>query len=52
MKMFIVLNWWSVMGTNGIIRVLASANAQTGQEAWVILKTDYKIYSKIDLGMG
>jgi hypothetical protein len=34
MKVFIVLNWWSVMGTNGDIRVLSLANALTGQEEW------------------
>ena len=46
MKEFIVLNWWSVMGTIEDTRVLSLANALTGQE------TDDKTYSKINSGMG
>jgi hypothetical protein len=52
MKAFIVLNWGSVMGANGDIRVLALANALNGQEAWEIKKTDDKTYLEIDSGMG
>lgn len=40
------------MGANVNIKILALANAVTGQEEWEFWKTDDKTYSEIDSGMG